>query len=378
MTLRPRICYVVASGMTAKAFLAGHIAAAASTFDVALAVNGDDAAALGQAGLAARLLPAPICRQISPWRDLRALWVLYRHFRLGHFDIVHSVTPKAGLLAMLAARLAGVSRRVHTFTGQVWVTRTGWRRWLLKQADRLLACLTTHALVDSPSQLEFLRAEGILPAGKGEVIGMGSICGVDGQRFAPDPVARQQVREKVGAGDTATLFLFIGRINRDKGVLDLAEACSMLAQRWPDVGLLLVGLDEQGLCGELARRAGAAWVRHIGYTDEPQRYMAAADVLCLPSYREGFGMVVIEAAAAGLPAVASRIYGITDAVVDGETGILHTPGDVLGLADALERLIADPQLRRTMGEAARVRALRDFSEDRVTGDLMVFYGKILG
>lgn len=378
MTSRRRLCYVVSSGMTAKAFLAGHIAAAARDFEVSLVVNGADVVALREAGLGARLLQAPIRRQISPWHDLRALWVLYRHFRQHCFDIIHSVSPKAGLLSMLAAWLARVPHRIHTFTGQVWVTRTGWRRWLLKQSDRLLAALATNILVDSLSQLTFLRAEGILPEGKGEVIGKGSICGVNAQRFFPDSAACRQVRREVGVDDSATLLLFLGRINRDKGVFDLASACCALAKRWPDVRLLMVGPDEEGLTKALADLAGSERLIHVGYTETPQRYMAAADVLCLPSYREGFGMVVIEAAAAGLPAVASRIYGITDAVADGETGILHAPGDVAGIESALERLIADPDLRGAMGAAARERALRDFAMERVSGELMAFYGRILG
>jgi glycosyltransferase involved in cell wall biosynthesis len=363
--------------MTAKAFLAGHIVAAAADFEVSLVANGEDVAVLREAGLAARLLPAPICRQVSPWRDLHALWVLYRQFRQGRFDIVHSISPKAGLLAMLAASLARVPHRIHTFTGQVWVTRTGWRRWLLKQFDRLLATLATYVLVDSPSQLAFLRAEGILRPGKGEVIGKGSICGVDGQRFSPDAAAALQVRREVGVDGKAALLLFLGRIKRDKGVFDLTSACCALARRRPDVRLLMVGPDEEGLTKVLAGLAGPAQLIHVGYTDMPQRYMAAADVLCLPSYREGFGMVVIEAAVVGLPAVASRIYGITDAVAEGETGLLHVPGDVAGIESALERLIADPDLRRAMGAAARERALRDFSMERVSAELMAFYGKIL-
>ncbi len=118
-------------------------------------------------------------------------------------------------------------------------------------------------------------------------------------------------------------------------------------------------------------------VFHIGYTEQPERFMAAADIFCLPSYREGFGMVVIEAAASGVPAVASRIYGLTDAVVDGVTGLLHPPADPGAIAAVLERLILDPEARQKMGFAARQRAVESFSNHELSTGLMAFYGTIL-
>jgi glycosyltransferase involved in cell wall biosynthesis len=379
MKSRPRLCYVVATEMTVAAFLANHVLKAADRYEVAAALNSDDPTVFQRMGLAASLLPAPIERQISPWRDLHALWVLYGHFRREGFDIVHSVTPKAGLLGMLAAWLARVPFRVHTFTGQVWATKSGWRRSLLKASDRLVAALTTHVLVDSPSQLAFLEAEGVLPKCKGQVIGKGSICGVDGKRFRPDPVARGELRRSLGIPETAPLLLFLGRLNRDKGVLDLAAAFPAVAMRFPEAHLLLVGPDEEQMFPRIRDLAGSAAnrVHHVGYTSQPERYMAAADIFCLPSYREGFGQVLVEAAAAGIPAVASGIYGITDAVVEGETGLLHPPRDVLGIEAALAQLMEDPVKRAVMGTQARRRALEEFSQVESTRGLMDFYGKML-
>lgn len=364
--------------MTVAAFLTRHIAAAAREYEVSVVANTEDREFLTRLGLVATLLPVPIERRISLRQDFRALWALYRLFRRQSFDLVHSITPKAGLLAMLAAWLARVPRRVHSFTGQVWVTRRGGRRWLLKQADRLLAALTTRALIDSPSQRDFLVDEGVLAATKAEVIGQGSICGVDGSRFQPDLQARRKVRESLGIAPGAPVLMYLGRVNRDKGVLDLATAFALLAQRIPDAWLVLVGPDEEGLAPrvtELCARA-ADRVRHVEFAREPERFLAAADIFCLPSYREGFGMVAIEAAAAGLPAVASRIYGITDAVVEGETGLLHTPGDVAAIAAALAQLVGDAERRTAMGEQARRRALTAFSQAESTRELMAFYGKM--
>lgn len=377
---RRRICYVVSSEMTVAAFLRPHIARAAERYEVAVAANTKDDGLLAGLGLDADLLKVPLARDIRPLQDLRALWHLFHAFRTGRFDIVHSVSPKAGLLGMLAAWMARVPVRIHTFTGQVWATRKGWRRTLLKTADQLLAALTTHPLVDSSSQLDFLVAEGVLPPGKAEVIGKGSICGVDTERFRPDAGARLAVRAELGISAEAVVFLFLGRLNRDKGIPELVDAFTALAARRPDCMLLLVGPDEGGMLSRLASLAGDVQRRvgHVGYTRQPERYMAAADVFCLPSHREGFGMSVIEAAAAGLPAVASRIYGVTDAVAEGETGLLHPPGDRAAIESVLDILAGSAELRRTLGTRARERVERDFSEEALTRGQVAFYGKILG
>ncbi len=279
---------------------------------------------------------------------------------------------------MLAARICGVPNRIHTFTGQVWVTRRGLKRWLLKQMDRLLAGMTTIALVDSPSQREFLLSEQIIDAGKAEVIGKGAICGVDGDRFRPDPLAREMTRNALAVPQIAKILLFLGRLNRDKGVADLARAFAEIASMYPEAYLLLVGPDEDDSFSDIEQvtQGCSQRVRRVEFTHEPEKFMAAADIFCLPSYREGFGMVVVEAAAAGLPTVASRIYGITDAVADGETGILHPPADVPAMVKALVRLLADDELRARMGEMARARVLADFSMAELSEKLMTFYAKI--
>ena len=323
-------------------------------------------------------MQVPLQRKISPLSDLYALVRLYALFRQEKYAAVGSVTPKAGMLAMLAAAMAGVPFRIHIFTGQVWAARTGWKRWLLKAADRLMARLATHVLADSPSQRDFMVAEGIVAATKICVLGDGSICGVDGERFRPDADRRATIRRAHGIPDGATVFLYLGRLNRDKGMLDLADAFAR--QDRADAWLLVVGPDEEGMHDAMQARLGASRdrCRFVGYTDRPEDYMAAGDVFCLPSYREGFGMVIIEAAAAGVPAIASRIYGITDAVEDGVTGFLHSPGNAEEISRKMAAMIGDAALRAQMGRAARERALRLFSRQAVTQAWLDFYRQLLG
>ena len=376
---RARICIVVAAPLTLKAFMLGHLEALAGIAEVTVAANfaPEDVSFPWPADISR--VAIPIARPIAPWADLAALLSLLRLFRRRRFDLVHSITPKAGLLAMLAAWLVGVPLRLHTFTGQVWVTRAGPMRNLLKSADRLIARHATHVLVDSASQREFLIAQGIVAAPKSVVLVQGSIGGVDAARFCPDAAARGRVRRSHGIPADALVFLYLGRINRDKGVVDLVRAFVEIGTRHPEIHLLLVGPDEGNLSAELNATAGACAPRlhRTGLTERPQEFIAAADVCCLPSYREGFGTTILEAAAAGVPAIGSRIRGITDAIVEGETGLLFEAGNVQQLMHAMHTLAQDAGLRQRMGQSARERALRDFSSGTVTAALLDYYRKLL-
>lgn len=372
-----KLCVVATIPAVVYAFMQGHIRVAAKKWPVTIVSQPQGAELLH--GLDARFVPLSVQRKIAPWRDLLAFFRLVALFRREHFELVHSIMPKTGLLAMTAAWVAGVPNRMHTFTGQVWATKRGWKRSLLKQADRLIVCFATHVLVDSPSQREFLVREGVLPENKGQVINHGSICGVDGQRFHADAAARQAVREELGIGSEQTVILFLGRLNADKGIPELARAFAGIAASKKDAILLLVGAEEdvpfskvQQICGEYG-----SGLRRVSFTSAPERYMAASDIFCLPSHREGFGQVIIEAAACEVPVVATRIYGITDAVAEGETGLLFPVGDDAMLRQMLLKLMDDEFLRRSMGRAARQRALALFSSGTVTAGMQELYGQIL-
>ena len=374
---KPRLCYVVSSEMTARAFLAEHIRAAAGRFEVTVVANATGAAI---SGIDARLISVPIARNIALLSDLRALLRLIRVFRRERFDLVHSVTPKAGLLAALAGAIAGVPVRTHTFTGQVWATRSGPARAFLRMLDRVTASLSTAVLADSASQRDFLVAEGVVAASRIRVLGQGSVNGVDAARFRPDAAARQRIRVQAGVPPQAVLFLYLGRISRDKGLLDLAHAFAQLGRDVPDAWLMLVGPDEDHITEEIRLACGPSAQRlHIaGYTDRAEQFMASADVFMLPSYREGFGSVVLEAAAAAVPAIGTRIYGVIDAVVEGKTGFLVPVRDPGALVARMRQLAEDAPLREEMGRAARERALRDYRPEDLTRAMLGYYEELLG
>lgn len=324
-------------------------------------------------------IPLKMVREINPIQDLLSLLSLIRVFRLHKFDIVHSTTPKAGLLCAIAGRIAGIKIRLHTYTGQPWVTMTGLKKNILKFCDKTIGFLNTRCYTDSVSQQRFLVSEKIVKPDRLSVLGEGSFAGVDLKRFDAarfSNMDKNSLREELGISSSSKLIVFVGRITKDKGVNELIRAFEQLVAENNDIFLLLVGpYEPDGLAivesvtnSEVLNR-----IKTVGFSSAPERYMAIGDMLCLPSYREGFGTVVIEAAAMGLPTVGTKIYGLTDAVVDGKTGRLVPVYDSQALADAIRGLVKDENLLRSMSAAARERAVNIFDSKRYSDLLIAEY-----
>lgn len=348
-------------------------------------VASDDGLSKGSSTLhGAEFVPVEMSRSISPVADLRSLIALYVLFRSRKFDIVHSNTPKAGLLCAIAGWMARVPVRLHTFTGQPWVTMNGFKKTLLKTCDRVIGLLDTCCYTDGPSQRDFLVKEKIAPRNRLLVLGEGSVAGVDLGRFDPARYSderRVALRDELGVAPTGKVILFVGRITKDKGIGELLDAFIKVVEHHPDTTLLLVGPyehDGEALM-ERVRKSPAAQARvvNVGFTSEPEKYMAMADLLCLPSYREGFGTVVIEAAAMGIPSVVSNIYGLEDAVVDNVTGILVPPKDSSALALALSQMLSDDASRLEMAQRAKKRAEEQFDSVLFSGLLIDEYRRIM-
>ena len=376
-TMKTKACIVVSSPMTIEAFLQDQLRALNALCEMSVVANAPDGAFLKKLNIRARFKGVPLERQVNPLTDLLNLYGLLLIFLRERFQVVHSITPKAGLLGMGAAFFARVPVRVHTFTGQVWATKSGVGRALLRFLDKLIAGFATHVLVDSHSQRKFLVENGVVSQEKSCVLRDGSISGVDTLRFRPNPQARRTFRKKNKIPDEDIVFVYVGRLKRDKGIPELLAAFEKIAKTNSSMWLLFVGPDEENL-GRLIQASPAMMkIIKVGHTSSPESYMAAANIFVLPSHREGFGSSVIEAGACGIPVVASRIYGLTDAVVHGRTGLLVTRGDVGELARAMERLGKDRKLQLRMGRAAQRRVKARFDQKKITEALLQFYGKIL-
>lgn len=373
--MRAKICFVVAEPMTAKAFLLDHLRVLSEFYDITLVAAFIDDHIDDSIADICTIKSVPIKRSIRLWSDLYAFFILYRFFRQESFLSVHSVTPKAGLLTMTASLLAGVKFRFHTFTGQVWATKKGLFRFLLKSLDKLIFNCASRVLVDSPSQRDFLIENRVINFDYSYVLGDGSISGVDLIRFKCDLSARSEVRARHQIPEDAFVFLYLGRLNYEKGLLELFSAFSKINYVEKNAYLLVVGPDEAGILKSHSHLI-SPFCEHfvpVGFTNKPECYMAASDVFCLPSHREGFGTVILEAAACGIPSIGSNIYGISDAIVHGVTGLLHEKGSDEDLSEKMQLLLADKQLAKLYGANARLRAKEKFSKERLTAEMVGFY-----
>ena len=325
------------------------------------------------------IINLPIERNINLFSDLRVLLLLISIFYKNGFSLVHSVSPKAGLLSAMAAWATRVPNRLHTFTGQVWVTKKGVSRWFLKLLDKIIVTLNTNILVDSFSQQDFLIKEDVLSKDLSIVLGSGSISGVDVNRFQPSKIHRNLIRKQLNIKDDCVIFLFVGRLKKEKGMFELIEAFKNVSEQHNDVALLIVGPDEEELKYELISRLETCkeFVRFIDFTKVPEQYMAASDVFVLPSYREGFGSVIIEAASCGLPSIGSNIYGLSDAIKEEETGFLVPVRSSKPLEGVMLKLVNNDKLRNEMGLNARKRAIYHFSQDNITLEILQLYKRLV-
>ena len=249
----------------------------------------------------------------------------------------------------------------------------------MKAIDRLIVVCANRVFADSASQCKFLENEGVVQRGSVVVLGQGSVAGVDLARFHPDASARAALRTDLGVSNDTPVFLFVGRLVRDKGVFDLVDAFALVNAKHHQWELWMVGPDEDGIQADLEARGAhsGARIRWFDPTPCPERFMTAADAFVLPSYREGFGSVIIEAAACGVPSIAYRIDGVVDAIVENRTGLFVNKGDIHSLSDSIKRIGDDHELRAKLAESARLRAINDFSSSAVTDAWQKFYSSVL-
>ena len=346
------------------------------------APGGDHGGVEHLAGIAAHRVPMQ--RRPDPGADCASIGRLLRLMRRVRPDVVHAHTPKAGLLGMSAARIAGVPVRVYTIHGLPLMTRRGiWRR-VLEAAERTSCGLATRVYTVSPSLQQVVAELKLCPAEKLGTIGDGSCAGIDIERFSLSIAASERavaLRKDLGIPENAQVLSFMGRIARDKGVAILAAAWEDLSREFPKAHLVVAGIEDssdpvpaavlQELRAHDRVHFTAGWVR-----DMPALY-AATDIVVLPTFREGLSQVALEAGAMGVPIVSTRIPGLVNSVQDGVTGLLVSAGEVAPFADAVRRLLNDAALQRALGSAAREYVAGRFSEQRVNQLWISEYRKLV-
>lgn len=376
--MKKNICFVVATPFTAKAFLVKHFMYLSKDFDIYLVANFKDVDQSIFSDIPLKGIHSiDISRGISIFKDFKALVSLTTYFRKMQFDAVHTVTPKAGLLGISASRIAGINKRIHIFTGQVWHTQKGYFKKLLIFLDRFIVSNATDILVDGESQRQYLIINGIVKDSNSFVLGKGSISGVDTNRFIPSEFIKKQVRNELEIKDNEIVFMFLGRLNQDKGIRELAFAFQKLLLIEPNCKLLLVGEDEGNMI-KIVSDAIEDKGKFIFYgkTSEPERILQACDVFCLPSHREGFGTCVIEASLLEKAVICSDTYGLMETIIEGKTGLRHKVSDIESLYEKMKIVVDNQELRNSLGKEGREYVLENFSADVISKHWVKFYKEI--
>jgi glycosyltransferase involved in cell wall biosynthesis len=381
----PKLLHVSNGDFILRSYFTGALAfMRARGFEVVLAApGGADLERLCRAE-GARARPVAMARALRPWHDLKALFRLLRIMAEERPSIVHCHGPKAALLGILAAFILGIPHRIHHLRALPLETERGPMRWLLYASELLVSRLCTETVAISDSLRQSYGQRSGLRHVPITVHGAGSGNGVDARgRFDPERVSAQRLhafRRQIGLPAEARALCFVGRLARDKGLLELHDAWQALRRRYPDLRLILAGdLDERD---PVPTALLDAWRRDPricmpGFVEACELVFAAGCINVLPTYREGFGSVLLEAAAMAIPSIASRVTGCLDAVVDGVTGTLVPARSAPALVDAIARYLDDPELRARHGAAARRRALAEFVPERIWAGTFAGYAAAL-
>jgi glycosyltransferase involved in cell wall biosynthesis len=347
---------------------------------VGISAAGPDVAAVEAAGI--RHIEVPMTRNFTPAADLVALKKLYDVMRREQFTIVHTHTPKPGLLGQMAARLAGVPIIVNTLHGFYFHDHmpAHWRRFYI--ATEKIAARCSHAILSQNSEdIRTALREKICRPEQIKFLGNG----INVQRFDRtnlDAAVLAQMRNDLGIADDEQVVGFVGRLVREKGILDLLQAARLVLQRRPKTKFLIVGpIDDEkpdALKPAIAQEYGiAANCIFTGRREDMPELYGLMDVFVLPSYREGFPRSPMEAAAMGVPCVASDIRGCREAVEQGHNGLLFPLADVEALAQSILTILDDSSLAMKMGEAGRTLACDRFDEQLVFEKVKAEYARLL-
>ncbi len=322
--------------------------------------------------------PIELTRAITPLQDLKSLWEMYHFLKKEKPQIIHSHTPKAGTISMLAAKMAGVPIRLHTVAGLPLMEATGLKRKLLNAVEKITYWAATKVLPNSEGLKEIILKEGFCRENKLEVIGKGSSNGIDTSYFDPklyDEDFKNNLRKSLQINANDFVYIFVGRIVKDKGIVELVQAFKNLDN--PKTKLILVGSFEHELDplppATIKEIESNPQIIQTGWQKDVRPYLAISDVPTFPSYREGFPNVVMQAGAMGLPAIVSDINGCNEIVENQKNGIIIPVKDTKSLYLAMNKLIDETSYYQQLQQNARQAITQNYERQEIWKLLHTFY-----
>ena len=335
-----------------------------------------------ETGLKVKTLP--LTRKIAPFTDLKALWRTYRYIKKLKPEIVHTHTPKAGIVGMLASKLASVPIRMHTVAGMPLLEAKGMKRTILDLVEKLTYWSATNVYPNSVGLKEIIIQNKLTKPKKLKVIANGSSNGINTKHFSPENFSatdQQKLKNKLNISEQDFVFVFVGRLVGDKGINELVEAFIKLNKQTRNTKLLLVGNEEPELDPLLPQIQQEIQnnpnIITTGWVEDVRPYLAVSDVFIFPSYREGMPNVVLQAGAMGLPQIVTDINGSNEIIIDKENGLIIPVKDTKALLDAMQNIYTDNDLRNTLAKNARELILSRFEQQLVWDALLAEYKRSL-
>lgn len=327
----------------------------------------------------------PYTRVISPFKDILAIWKTYKYLKNNKPDIVHTHSPKAGLVGMISAKLANIPIRMHTVAGLPLMEASGVKRVILNYVERLTSWGANFVYPNSKALMSFMDSNRLVPSYKLRVIGNGGTNGVDTNFFHRTNCTQSQlskIKTKFSIDRDDFIFIYIGRIVRDKGLNELLYAFDNISKRNINAKLLLVGSDSLEVNGLISNKSYVIInenlnVINVGWQNDIRPFLAISDVFVFPSYREGFPNVVLQACSMGIPSIVTDINGSNEIIKNNFNGLIVPTKDSNSLQDAMLKLIEDNSLLNKLSENSRKRIIENYDQKFVWNELLKEYNNLL-
>ncbi len=364
--MKKKILIIATSQLTIESFLLLHINNLKKKYDVTILTKFSSKNFVIPK---VKILNIDIKRKIDILSDLKNLFYIFDFIRLNNFNLIFTITPKAGLLGIVGAYFNRTPSRIHIFTGQVWSNKNSLYKIFLKFFDKIIVKFSTDILCDSVSQKKFLISNSFTKNIK--VIGNGSICGVDTNLFKPNKVQKLILRKKFKIKNNEIIFLYIGRINKDKGINNILKVSKLLTNSNYKCRFVFVGnYEDENLKHEIKKNKR---IIHFNHSKNINKFYQFADIYITSSYREGFGMTVAQAMASGLPVIGTNIYGLKDLLKNGKNSVTYDPDDFNKLYLECCKLIENKKLRKKFGLMGRKTIVKNFQEKNIVGKFETFF-----